>query len=134
MVAVAMMLGAMAATTGCKAPGDADSNAVAPEENPASAPVDEKGSADFEQDALRFRGGVHYYAPHAPPAVRVEVQGRAPSARHFWVPGYYRWNGREHVWIGGRWEVRRDGYEYLGPRWERRSTRWEYIPGHWVRR
>jgi WXXGXW repeat (2 copies) len=107
---------------------------VLPEETAATATVDSgkanAANAGVEQDAVRF----HYYAPHAPPALRFEVRGRAPSERHFWAPGYWRWNGREHVWMGGRWELRRDGYEYMGPRWFHRAGRWEYLPGHWVRR
>lgn len=136
LVAAAMMLGSVAAMTGCNAPVDAGSNAVAPEETAATAPVDDedKAAPGVEQNAMRFGYyGRHYYAPHAPPAARREYYGRAPSARHFWAPGYYRWNGREHVWVGGRWELRRTGYDYMAPRWERRYGRWEYIPGHWVR-
>jgi hypothetical protein len=129
MVAV-MMLGSMAAV-GCNKPSESSSEAVAPEETVASAPVaSESASPGFEQD---YRG-FHYYSPRQPPARRFEERGRAPSERHFWAPGYYRWNGREHVWYNGRWEQRREGYEYASPRWERRSTRWEYIPGRWVRR
>jgi hypothetical protein len=138
MVAVAMILGSTVAL-GCNAPTSAESNAVAPEETAATAPVEngQSTTAGVEQDAMRFGfgfGGPRYFAPHAPPAARFENPGRAPSARHFWAPGYYRWNGREHVWIGGRWEMRRDGYEYIGPRWERRVGRFEYLPGRWVRR
>jgi hypothetical protein len=139
-----MILGATAAI-GCNAPANLGDGAVAPEETAATAPVEKDSAAEatqtpgVEQDAFRFFGprfgfGAHYYAPHAPPAVRYENPGRAPSARHFWAPGYYRWNGREHVWIGGRWEARRDGFEYVGPRWEHRFGRFEYLPGRWVRR
>ncbi|APR85965.1 Lipoprotein, putative [Minicystis rosea] len=135
LVAVAMMMGSMAAV-GCAAPTEGD--AVAPEETAATAPVEESDStAGVEQNSVRVRygyGARHYYAPHAPPAARREVYGRAPSARHFWAPGYYRWNGRQHVWVTGRWEAQRVGYAYVGPQWERRDTRWEYIPGRWVRR
>ena len=141
MVAVAMILGSLAAI-GCNAPANLTDGAVAPEETPATAPVVKDSAAQpaqtpgVEQDALRFFGhfGPRYYAPYAPPAVRYENPGRAPSARHFWAPGYWRWNGREHVWFGGRWEVRRDGVEYVGPRWEHRLGRFEYLPGRWVRR
>ncbi|MFT3769484.1 MAG: YXWGXW repeat-containing protein [Minicystis sp.] len=106
LVTVAMMVGSMAAATGCNAPAGADSNAVAPEETAASAPVEESNTtAGFEQNSVRYHWGVRYYAPHAPPAARHETYGRAPSARHFWAPGYYRWNGRQHVWVAGRWEL-----------------------------
>ena len=83
-----------------------------------------------EQDAIGFR----VYAPFAPPAARVEVFGVAPSARHFWAPGYYRYNGREHVWVGGRWELRRDGFEFVTPHWVNRFGRWGYVPARWTRR
>ena len=133
MVAVAMMVGVLGAV-GCAKQDARDAGPVAPEETAATAPV-ENGNANaatagVEQDYFGFR----HYAPIAPPALRFEVMGRAPSARHFWAPGYWRWNGREHVWVGGRWELRRDGYEYMGPRWFHRADRWEYLPGRWVRR
>ena len=134
LVVATMMVGSLAAV-GCNKPSESTSEAVAPEESVATAPVTSDsaspGSASpgVEQDCRGF----HYYAPHGPPAARFEERGRAPSERHFWAPGYHRWNGREHVWYNGRWEQRREGYEYFSPRWERRSTRWEYIPGRWVR-
>ena len=134
MVAMVMMVGSLAAT-GCNTATAADTGAVAPEESVATTPVENASTTTnatngFEQDARTF----HYFAPHAPPAARVEFRGVAPSARHFWAPGYYRYNGREHVWVGGRWELRRDGFEYAGPRWVNRLGRFEYLPGRWVRR
>ena len=87
MMAVVMMVASMAAV-GCNN-AEAQTDAVAPEETAATAPVENTKDAanpGVEQDARVF----HYYAPHAPPAVRVEFRGVAPSARHFWAPGYYR--------------------------------------------
>jgi hypothetical protein len=107
-----------------------DTGAVAPEETAATAPVQNTAANDVEKDFF----GIRFYAPMAPPALRFEVRGVAPSERHFWAPGFYRWNGREHVWVGGRWELRRDGFEFVGPHWVRRFGRYEYIPGHWLRR
>ncbi len=140
LVVVAMVAGSVVAT-GCSKPSDQGSapaaqqgtEAVAPEQDPATAPVDEStnpASPGVEKDERGF----HYYAPHGPPAARFEARGRAPSDRHFWAPGYYRWNGREHVWYNGRWEPRRDGYEYVSPHWVNAYGRWEFMPGHWVRR
>jgi hypothetical protein len=134
MVAVVMMVSALGAV-GCST-GETQSGPVAPEENVAAAPVvDDQGSTasvsghGVEKD---WRA-VHYYGPR-PPAARLEVIGVAPSARHFWAPGYWRYNGREHVWIGGRWELRRDGFQYIAPHWQRDFRgRWEYLPGHWSR-
>ena len=130
MVAVAMMLGSLA-TAGCSTAQADDTGLVAPQETAATAPVENAAqSAGVAKDARFF----HYYAPHAPPAARIEIRGVAPSARHFWAPGYYRYNGREHVWVAGRWELRRDGFDFVGPHWVRRGVRFEYLPGRWVRR
>jgi hypothetical protein len=107
MMAVVMVVGSLAAT-GCSTASAADTGPVAPEETAATAPVDNDSAASttsgVEKDARFF----HYYAPHAPPAARFEIAGRAPSARHFWAPGYYRYNGREHVWVGD--QRRREGF------------------------
>jgi hypothetical protein len=148
-----MVLGATAAV-GCNRASDKDGEAVAPVESPATAPVVEESAKDdtatktsnekpgFEKNDFRFGArfsapsyGQRYYAPHAPPAARYEYRGVAPSARHIWAPGYWRWSGREYTWIGGRWDVGRSGYAYVAPTWHRHhAARYEYIPGHWVRR
>ncbi len=133
MMAVVMVVGSLAAT-GCSTASAADMGPIAPEETAATAPVDNdsatSATSGVEQDARSF----HYFAPHGPPAARFEVRGRAPSARHFWSPGYYRWNGREHAWVGGRWELRREGFDFRAPHWVNRFGRWEYLPGRWARR
>lgn len=131
MMAVVMVVGSLAAT-GCSKADAQETIAVAPEETATTAPIDDAASTSatgVEKDSRSF----HYYAPHAPPAARFEARGMAPSARHFWAPGYYRWNGREHVWVAGRWELRREGFEFVGPHWVRRLHRFEYIPGVWIR-
>lgn len=123
LVATVMVVGALGAM-GCSKP-----DAVAPEDDPTTAPTDD-GTPGFAQDSIRFS----FYAPSEPPPPRSESPGRAPSERHFWVGGYWRWDGRQHVWVGGRWIPRRERHEYVGPRWERHQARWRYVPGHWVRR
>ena len=131
MMAVVMVVGSLAAT-GCATASADDTGAVAPEETAATAPVENATSATngIEKDSF----GIRFFAPIAPPALRFEVRGAAPSHRHFWAPGYYRYNGRQHVWVAGRWELRRDGLEYIAPHWQRDMFgRWEYIPGHWIR-
>lgn len=70
----------------------------------------------------------------APPAVRVEVSGRPPSAGHFWVPGYWGWRGGGHVWVGGRWEHSRPGWGYSGAHWAHEGRGWRFAPGRWHRR
>jgi hypothetical protein len=133
MMAVVMMVGSLAATGCSKA--DAQ-EAVAPEETPATALVvtDVADATNTSNGVEKDARGFHYYSRFAPPAARFEFRSVAPSGRHFWAPGYYRWNGREHAWVGGRWELRREGLEFVGPRWVRRFGRFEYLPGRWVRR
>jgi hypothetical protein len=130
LVVVAMMVGSLGAM-GCKST-DTGSEAVAPEETPDTAPTaTASATPGVEMDERR----VHFYARVAPPAARWEERGRAPSERHFWAPGYYRWSGREHVWYNGRWERQREGYVYVSPHWQQdRFGRWEYISGYWARR
>ncbi|MBK9964504.1 MAG: YXWGXW repeat-containing protein [Holophagales bacterium] len=77
-------------------------------------------------DAARFVVKV------GPPAARVEVRGHAPSPRHVWVGGYWKWNGSAHVWVSGGWNVPpRHGGVWKDGHWRRAHGGWEWIPGHW---
>src|SRR6185369_11217242 len=98
LVVMTVVAGSLA-MMGCNRASDVGNEPIAPEQTAAEAPVENgdalpgSASAGVERDERR----AHYYAPHAPPAARHEWRGRAPSERHFWAPGYHRWNGREHV-------------------------------------
>jgi hypothetical protein len=70
----------------------------------------------------------------APPAERVEVIGVAPSANHFWVHGYWRWNGGGYDWAPGRWEVRREGYNWIPGHWRATGGGWVWEEGRWAGR
>ena len=71
----------------------------------------------------------------APPATRVEVVPARPSPRHFWVRGYWAWNGRSHVWMRGHYEVARPGYAYRETHWESAPNgHFRYHQGGWYRR
>jgi hypothetical protein len=69
----------------------------------------------------------------APPAARVEVVGRAPSPHHFWIPGYWNWEGGRHVWMGGRWEMGRPGWGWHRAEWLHERGHWRFAPGYWHR-
>lgn len=72
------------------------------------------------------------YVRIAPPAVRVEVRGVAPSPRHVWVGGYWRWNGSAHVWVAGGWKVPpRHGAVWIEGHWRGSRRGWYWAPGHW---
>jgi hypothetical protein len=148
MVAVAMVAGALGAagcsttvTTDAQQDGaSAQQETTAPQgESMTQAAADWFGAhvwsgPRFVRFAPEYRYGYGYrFAPMAPPVVRVEYPGVAPSARHFWVNGHWSYNGREYVWVGGHWDVRRDGYTYVQPHWDRVNGRWVYMGGHFAR-
>jgi hypothetical protein len=68
----------------------------------------------------------------APPPLRVEP---VPVLRpgQVWVPGHWRWDGREYNWIAGHYSARRSGYVWAPARWVQVGGRWEYREGTWVR-
>jgi hypothetical protein len=69
----------------------------------------------------------------APPApVSVAVIGRAPSARHIWVPGYYKGVGGRYAWVPGQWMVPpRAGAVWVPPRWIQKPNGYLFVKGHW---
>lgn len=71
------------------------------------------------------------YAPYAPPAPRFENPGRAPRPDFTYLPGAWRWSGREYSWVPGHWEARRTGYDYQPSRWENVGGRWTQRDGYW---
>jgi len=58
------------------------------------------------------------FGPPPPPREVIVVR---PGPRHVWVPGYYRYAGRNYRWVPGRWVVP-----------PRHRTHW--VPGHWAPR
>jgi hypothetical protein len=68
----------------------------------------------------------------APPHVRVEKRGHAPSRDHVWVSGYHRWDGNAYAWAPGRWEQppRRHAH-WVSHRWVHRQGGWVLVEGHW---
>jgi len=68
----------------------------------------------------------------APPALKVEVKGRAPSKKHVWIAGCWAHRGGHWVWKPGHWEVRpRSRAVWVGGRWKRTGSGWKWVPGHW---
>jgi hypothetical protein len=140
LAAVVMMVGSLGAM-GCKHRDDPSSTApaqAAPAQ--ADAPPANDGttqvetSPGVEQDA----NGVRYASP-APPALRVEVAGVAPSAHHTWRRGYWRWDAPRtvYVWTPGYWEDTTAYAAYAPPalRYENPgvapSADYYYVPGFW---
>lgn len=66
-----------------------------------------------------------------PPAIRVEIIGVAPSPRHVWIEGYWRWDGR-WVWIPGYWvESPHEHSEWERGHWRETRRGWIRIEGRW---
>ena len=67
-----------------------------------------------------------------PPTARVEVRAAAPSPRHVWVGGYWRWDGRGHVWVAGGWQLPpRHRAVWVEGHWKKVRGGWTWVPGHW---
>ena len=67
-----------------------------------------------------------------PEPVSVAVVGRAPSARHVWVPGYYKGVGGRYVWVPGKWIIPpKPGQVWIPPRWMQVPSGYRFVPGHW---
>jgi hypothetical protein len=78
-----------------------------------------------------YEGDVVY---EAPPAVRYEAVGVAPSPGYFWIGGNWFWDGGHYGWRGGHWEAPRQGYRWHQDRWHRVGKGWRHEPGRWDRR
>ena len=68
----------------------------------------------------------------APPPPQVEVRPVAPSPRHVWVNGHWRWDGGRHVWMPGRWIAERPGHVWVDGRWVNQGGQWVFYNGHWA--
>ena len=79
------------------------------------------------------RPASYVYVRTAPPPVRYERVGRAPSAKHFYVPGYWKWNNGRHEWISGHWDMKRNGFVYVSPHWDNIGGQWRFQEGYWKR-
>jgi len=71
------------------------------------------------------------YVRTAPPPPKVETKPPRPSANAVWVPGHWKWNGREYVWISGHWELHPKGAVWVPGHWKRTPHGWKWVPGHW---
>jgi hypothetical protein len=78
------------------------------------------------------RGYVGVYARTAPPPVRVETYGPAPSPGDIWINGYWGYGTNSYVWIPGRWDrPPRGRRRWEDGRWERHGDRYRWYDGRW---
>jgi len=72
------------------------------------------------------------YIRTGPPPVVVERVPVAPGPGYVWVPGYYRWSGREYVWVGGRYEVPPHARaRWVSGHWQHDRHGYYWVDGHW---
>jgi hypothetical protein len=69
----------------------------------------------------------------APPPLREEVIGVAPSPDEVWIGGYWNWIGGKYDWVPGRWAQGRSGYHWVTHQWVRQGDGWRLKTGHWER-
>jgi len=157
LVAVAMMVGALGAT-GCTKAGDqAAQQDGAPVAEPAAqndAPAADDAPAPADDTTAVMQASITRLP--APPAVRVEVPGVAPSAHHVWQRGYWRWDSAavSYAWVPGYWEDTTvyapyappapqyeyvgyapvDGYVFVPGYWRWGGSEYVWMYGHWCGR
>lgn len=72
------------------------------------------------------------YIHRAPPPLRVEVRGTAPSGAHVWVAGRWDWRGDDFVWVPGGWVLPESGrHQWVAGAWHHDSGGWFWVDGHW---
>ena len=69
----------------------------------------------------------------APPEVRFETVGVAPTPGYFWIGGSWFWEGGRYAWHPGYWERPRAGYRWVPHTWHHSGNGWREAPGHWAR-
>ena len=136
LVAVAMMMGSIGAM-GCKQSSEA---ATQPEIAPVVQQPEAVKSAPpaAQKEAVTVVATTPARLP-APPALRFESAGRAPSAHHRWMRGYWRYDGPRagYVWSPGFWENENVAVPYGPPalRFEdpgyAPNADYYYAPGYW---
>jgi hypothetical protein len=151
-VLVAVAAAAALGTTGCPAEEKHDkkeaTNATAV---PVPAPTPAPTAAATAAPTATTEAAVADAPAPVPPADKVEVEGKAPSAHHTWVHGYWHWDGHAYAWQPGAWEdetafattappalrVERPGvapgagYSFLPGYWHYTGKEYAWAPGHW---
>jgi hypothetical protein len=82
--------------------------------------------------ALAVPAGAATIIRVAPPPLRTEAIVARPGPRHVWVPGWWRWSGREYVWVPGAWRLPpRHRTAWVPGHYAHRRHGWVWIRGHW---
>lgn len=70
----------------------------------------------------------------APPPLRYEAIGIAPTPGYFWIGGNWFWERGAYNWHPGYWQAPRPGYRWAPHTWRRAGNGYRMEPGHWARR
>ena len=72
------------------------------------------------------------YVRVGPPAPIVETRIAAPGPGYVWVPGFYRWEGRDYLWVAGHYELPpRARARFVQGHWQHDRQGWYYVEGRW---
>lgn len=72
------------------------------------------------------------YVDRGPPRYPYEARGRGPGSGFVWMPGFYRYSGRNYMWVPGHWSAVQPGYRSWSPgRWRHSRQGWFWQDGRW---
>src|SRR5262249_11010282 len=71
------------------------------------------------------------YLPEPPAPPPAPPPGEPPSAKHFWVPGCWIWQGDRYAWRPGYWETVRPDYVWVAGHYRWTPSGYIYIAGYW---
>jgi hypothetical protein len=81
------------------------------------------------QPAAQAAETVYYPAP--PASVEAGASTAAPSADHFWVPGYWYWLDGRYAWRAGYWGRCQPDWVWIPARYVWTPGGYVFLGGHW---
>lgn len=68
----------------------------------------------------------------APPKDKSEKETKRPSRSHYWITGYWEWNGSAWLWRAGQWVMPPNMSATWHPgRWSKEGKGWIWNEGFW---
>ena len=71
------------------------------------------------------------YLPAPPQTLEAGASSPAPSADHFWVPGYWQWQGVRYAWRAGYWGRMQPNWVWIPARYVWSPSGYVFLAGHW---
>ena len=71
------------------------------------------------------------YLPPPPQSIESGASTAAPSADHFWVPGYWYWTDGRYAWRAGYWGRCQPDWVWIPARYVWTPGGYVFLAGHW---